>query len=456
MEDTALSRLVDSDWYSPRRLLSSPTRYDFPGDRFIPNRSLMDIDQAHTLLTTKTNIQLPHSKFHANYRETLVKNLSLDSEGKPFRMLVFRGSPKSNRNSIRSIDEIRSIEEEEEEARIKGRNQYRTLQTVENKILDAPNIQNNFYLNIIDWGSQNVVAVALGLELYLWNAENAQIQGLPRDGLEPACVSWSNNARELAVGNFCSKLQLWDVETLKVVRSLEGHTRRIGTLSWNSHILTSGGKDKCIINHDVRASNSIISRLKAHREEICGLKWSNERNVLASGGNDNMIFIWDAFNMKSSNYLHRFSNHKGAVKALAWSPYQFNVLASGGGIQDGSIKIWNIQKGLCIDSLDTGAQICGLEWNRHHKELLSAHGYGSKERKNQLCLWKYPSMTKLAEIKRHESRVLHTCQSPDGLTVLSAGQDETIRFWDIFGPPMDKPRVSDLDGLLSLKTSPLR
>jgi len=38
------------------------------------------------------------------------EKLSLDSEGKPFRMLVFRGSPKSSRKSIRYIDEIREEE----------------------------------------------------------------------------------------------------------------------------------------------------------------------------------------------------------------------------------------------------------------------------------------------------------------------------------------------------------
>lgn len=40
------------------------------------------------------------------------ENLNLDSDGRPFKMLVFRGSPKSSRKSIRHIDEMRRSEDE--------------------------------------------------------------------------------------------------------------------------------------------------------------------------------------------------------------------------------------------------------------------------------------------------------------------------------------------------------
>lgn len=36
-------------------------------------------------------------------------------------------------------------------------------------------------------------------------------------------------------------------------------------------------------------------------------------------------------------------------------------------------------------------QVCALQWNQHEKELLSSHGFSQ----NQLCLWRYPSMTKV-------------------------------------------------------------
>ena len=111
-------------------------------------------------------------------------------------------------------------------------------------------------------------------------------------------------------------------------------------------------------------------------------------------------------NGTASTYLHRFNDHQAAVKALAWCPFQNNLLASGGGTADRCIKFWNTQNGVCLNSVDTNSQVCALQWSKHEKELLSSHGFSQ----NQLCLWRYPSLVKMAELRGHTSRVLHLAQ----------------------------------------------
>ncbi|KAB2637353.1 protein FIZZY-RELATED 2-like [Pyrus ussuriensis x Pyrus communis] len=39
------------------------------------------------------------------------------------------------------------------------------------KVLDAPALQDDFYLNLVDWSSHNVLAVGLGNCVYSWNAD---------------------------------------------------------------------------------------------------------------------------------------------------------------------------------------------------------------------------------------------------------------------------------------------
>ena len=104
------------------------------------------------------------------------------------------------------------------------------------------------------------------------------------------------------------------------------------------------------------------------------------------------------------------------------------LLASGGGTADRTIKFWNTSSGNILNSIDTGSQVCSLVWSRHQRELCSLHGYSE----NQLILWKYPSMTKIKELTGHTARVLNLEMSPDGSSIVSAGADETLRFWNIF------------------------
>ena len=75
---------------------------------------------------------------------------------------------------------------------------------------------------------------------------------------------------------------------------------------------------------------------------------------------------------------------------------------------------------------------------------------------NQLCLWKYPSMAKVAEFTGHTSRVLHLAQSPDGTTVCSAAADETLRFWRCFAEAQPAAAKQAKGGAAAMGSSVLR
>jgi cell division cycle protein 20 (cofactor of APC complex) len=260
--------------------------------------------------------------------------------------------------------------------------------------------------------------------------------------------------------NVCITYFRWDAEAERRVRSLDGHTARVGALSWNQHWLSSGGRDSQIIQHDVRSRNHVVSTYVGHTQEVCGLKWNDEGSTLASGGNENLLCLWDAsmsrrgnnggggFNnnnapFDSSNIGPRLTltQHKAAVKALAWCPFHRGLLASGGGTADRTIKFWNTNSGAVLNSIDTGSQVCSLLWSKHQREICSSHGFSE----NQLLLWKYPTMTKIQEFKGHTARVLHMDQSPDSGCVVSAAADETLRFWDVFGSPPNERKGQNLN-----------
>lgn len=219
---------------------------------------------------------------------------------------------------------------------------------------------------------------------------------------------------------------------------MTGHTARVGTLAWNDRLLSSGSRDRSIYHRDVRSSDSFVMKLSGHKQEVCGLKWNTDDNQLASGGNDNRLLVWDKM---SDQPLLKFTEHTAAVKALAWSPHQRGLLASGGGTADRRIRFWNTHLGQPLQCIDTGSQVCNLAWSKTVNEIVSTHGYSQ----NQICVWKYPSMQQIAALTGHTFRVLYLSMSPDGQSVVTGAGDETLRFWNVFNKSQEKhERESEL------------
>lgn len=143
----------------------------------------------------------------------------------------------------------------------------RTIPTNPERILDAPEFRDDYYLNLMDWSSSNLLAVALNKEMYLWNASSGDIsllfsmdentsdyitstawiqnKGILVNFKQKSIFKLSINLKKgniLAVGNSKSIVELWDVEKQMCVRKMKSHVTRIGSLSWNQHILTSGSR----------------------------------------------------------------------------------------------------------------------------------------------------------------------------------------------------------------------
>lgn len=401
----------------------------------------------------------------AQFKRTLAANLLSDSENNGScemsikasisaamdadiagaRVLAFKNkAPTPAEGHINSLKVLYS--QNKSNANSARQKSYRHVPSAPERVLDAPELVDDYYINVLDWANDNTVAIALGATVFLWNATSGATTELLQLQTPDDYVTSLRWIREgtghLAVGTASSEVQLWDVAASRQLRSMRGHSSRVGALSWNQHILTSGARDGSIFHHDVRIRDHHVATLVHHTQEVCGLSWSPDGTMLASGGNDNLVCIWDHMNAVTSESIqkprHVLTEHQAAVKAVAWCPWQKGVLATGGGTADRSIKVWNAMAGTLAASVDTGSQVSAISWNPRERELLSGHGYAQ----NQLTLWRFPTLTKIKDLSGHSGRVLHMALSPDGASVCSAGADETLRFWKVFGDPPKKEQSS--------------
>ena len=210
-------------------------------------------------------------------------------------------------------------------------------------------------------------------------------------------------------------------------------------LDWNQHLLASGGRDGDIVLHDVRVAAHQVSRLAGHQQEVCGLAWAGDGKTLASGGNDNVVQVWQ---LDRDSPLHSITQHQSAVKAVSWCPWQSGLLATAGGTVDRTIRVWQTNTMTQVLCTDTGSQVSSIVWNSAYRELVTGHGFSH----NQLTIWKYPksggeTLMKVGDLTGHTSRVLLLATSPDNSLVASVAADETIRLWKVW-PELKEKKAS--------------
>lgn len=400
------------------------------GDRYIPVR---DENSASAFLVPEASATAKAGENARAYREALG---IVDQQSR----LRFAERRSQGVSSARYERQMRTLD-----ARLRScetSKAPRKIPSEPHRTLDAPNSLDDYYLNLLDWGSCNQICVALGQRVYLWDPLTlgiTELHAVSNDDHYVSSVSFSPDGSMAAIGTSSAELLLYDVERLKCVYSMSREqSLRIGSIAWQPRacntVLATGDRNAKIQLIDARLGRAAaeVNNDKGHTQEVCALKWSPEGDRLASGGNDNICCVWSAARI-GAQPDQRIDRHQAAVKAIAWSPHRRGMLATGGGTADRMLFTWNtlLDAPQILERVDTRSQVCALVWSSRSDELISSHGFARFE----ISLWRARGLSRTASLYCHTSRVLHLAQSPDGCDIASLSPDETMRFWRIHGEP---------------------
>ncbi|WAR28726.1 CDC20-like protein [Mya arenaria] len=391
--------------------------------RFIPSRSNTDFDLAGYTMKPRQEAEDEEnqSPTRVEYQRQLGAAMNIPEDQ---RILSFKDNkPKPAEGHTNNLQVIYS----KNKAWGPGQGPKRVIPKVPERILDAPELLDDYYLNLLDWSSNNHVAVALGAAVFIWDASSGSIVQLTEMDTPSEYVSavkWITQGSILAVGNIVGRAYPEEDP--------------------------DGSRSGAIHHSDVRVANHNIGTLANHTQDVCGLAWSPDGRHLASGGNDNVLNVWPNTLGGDVTPLLTLTHHQAAVKALSWCPWQQNILASGGGTADRHIRLWNVNTGCPLTS------VCAVLWNQEHNELVSGHGFSQ----NQLSIWRYPDLAKVADLEGHKARVLNLSMSPDSTMVASAAADETLRIWNCFAVDQKRkkapPKLAGQTETIILKASRIR
>lgn len=123
-----------------------------------------------------------------------------------------RGPNLNTRSELYSLSPVRL---DSQRMLLSPRKQPRAVSKVPYKVLDAPDLQDDFYLNLVDWGSSNILGVGLGSCVYMWNSRSGEVTKLCdlQDDMVTS-VSWIQRVRHHHFNHFSFHLRfsLTDIE----------------------------------------------------------------------------------------------------------------------------------------------------------------------------------------------------------------------------------------------------
>ncbi|MCC5611360.1 serine/threonine protein kinase [Nostoc sp. CHAB 5834] len=276
--------------------------------------------------------------------------------------------------------------------------------------------------------SANEIMQAMGIEC---KTQNLKIQNPPWRCLHTLTghsgtlssvntLAISPDSQTLASGSDDKIVNLWDLNTKKVLASLSGHSQAVKSVSFspNGKILATASDDKSIKLWQVDTLEQICTLL-GHSHAVKSVAFSPDGQILASGSWDKTIKLWDV-NTGREDYT--ITGHQLQVSSVAFSP-DGKLLASAS--YDRTIRLWQ------IPTRGRGA----LSWGQGDMNSGELKDYPQGAENISLFplppVENRPCYSLLSTLSGHAWAVLTVAFSPDGQILATGSDDNTIKLWEV-------------------------
>jgi len=295
--------------------------------------------------------------------------------------------------------------------------------------------------------------------LRCWDTETGQV--LPIDDEISSCCL-DPEGRHVLTGGRDGSLRLWDVESGKLARTLEGHGSAITSVSFtpDGSIAVSASEDNRVTIWWVESGEALGSRDGERGPITCAVMsddgqrlfararsgalmfWDLEsrehqrsgdygpwhpaacpspdgRSVL-SGDRDGKVVLFDA---RSGKGIRSFERHAGEITSLCFSADARRGLS---GAADKTVVLWDLESGQALRSFEGHSDaVTAVSLSADGRRALS----GSADRTS--IVWDVESGTALSSRSDYLGAVRGVCLGPDGRRALSLSEAQAVVLWDV-------------------------
>ncbi|KAF2866117.1 WD40-repeat-containing domain protein [Massariosphaeria phaeospora] len=333
-------------------------------------------------------------------------------------------------------------------------------------LLDAPQLRDDYYCSLLAYShSAKCLAVGLGNFVHLWSERKGVDTPESLNSLSPATLgdvhhvtslafsSVQGRQAILAVGRADGRIVLWspldseprfDATQPKPISCVSFRPTTVKRPSLRDRAMTVP-TEELLIGDEVghvyfysiewpseldsalfgwHGAMTLLARMTIHTQQICGLSWSPDGELFASGGNDNACHLFETKKIFQNGepgrridastldvrqgpsgeniytvvpgrgpvltILPTRSKHKwelnAAVKAIAFCPWQRGLVAIGGGSNDRCIHFYHTVSGACLATIDCAAQVTSLIWSQTKREIAATFGFAQPEHPFRIAL----------------------------------------------------------------------
>lgn len=186
-----------------------------------------------------------------------------------------------------------------------------------------------------------------------------------------------------------------DENVPKLICQMDNHLACVNCVRWSisGKLLASGGDDKVVMIWQMgRYGNGTtgfgtngkmanvehwrcLASLRGHSGDVLDLAWSPHDAWLATCSVDNSVIVWNA--LKWHEIVAVLKGHTGLVKGVSWDPVGRYLSSQS---DDKSVRVWRTQDWQCETVLTEPFKECGgtthtlrLSWSPDGQYLVSAH-----------------------------------------------------------------------------------